>query len=133
MNWSLILEGAKKEASRQYTEMAKWLEHQEESNPEGLDAFGLLPDAIRKAKSYRTRIYNVNKEIKAIDKKLESVVDNAEKGKLQDSRANYEFDQYVAAGRILKIYCIVIANVSLTLHDEQADHRTPVEDVYEAD
>lgn len=133
LNWSVILEGAKKEASRQYSEMAKWLEHQEENNAEGLAAFGFIPSAIDKAKSYRGKIYNDGKVIKAVDKSLMTATDPDEIKKLQDKRAKYEFQQWECAGKVFKIYTLVISNVSLTMHDETEDDRTPVEDVYEED
>lgn len=131
LNWSVILEGAKKEASRQYSEMAKWLEHQETNNAEGLSALGFIPEAIKKAKSYRGKIYNDGKVIRAVDKELMTATDPEEVKKLQDKRAKYEFHQWDSAGRVLKIYTLVISNVSLTMHDELEDHRTPVEDMYE--
>lgn len=122
LNWTVILDGAKKEASRQVVEMTKWLDHQEEHNPEGLEALGVLPEAIRKAGKYRMKIYNRNKDLKAIDKKLESEEDPVVLGELQNKRGEYEAEQYMVTGRILKIYTIVIANVSLTLYeDEQED------------
>jgi hypothetical protein len=122
LSWPVILDGAKKEASRQVVEMTKWLEHQEANNPEGLDALGVLPDAIRKAGKYRSKLYNRNKDLKAVDKKLAEEVDPAEIAALQNKRGEYEAEQYMVCGRILKIYCIVIANVSLTIfEDEQED------------
>lgn len=128
LNWTVILEGAKKEASRQVVEMTKWLDHQEEHNPEGLAALGVLPEAIRRAGRYRTKIYNRNKDLKAIDKKLETEEDPVERGKLQDKRGDHEAEQYMVAGRVLKIYTIVIANVSLTLYDDEQDDLYAVQD-----
>lgn len=132
LNWTVILDGAKKEASRQVVEMTKWLEHQEEHNPEGLAALGVLPEAIRKAGKYRMKIYNRNKDLKAIDKKLEDESDPVVRGELQNKRGEYEAEQYMVTGRVLKIYSIVIANVSLTLHeDEQEDlYAESDEDLY---
>jgi hypothetical protein len=122
LNWTVILDGAKKEASRQVVEMTKWLDHQEEHNPEGLEALGVLPEAIRKAGKYRMKIYNRNKDLKAIDKKLETEEDPVVRVELQNKRGEYEAEQYMVTGRVLKIYTIVIANVSLTLYeDEQED------------
>jgi hypothetical protein len=102
--------------------MTKWLDHQEEHNPEGLEALGVLPEAIRKAGKYRMKIYNRNKDLKAIDKKLETEEDPVVRVELQNKRGEYEAEQYMVTGRVLKIYTIVIANVSLTLYeDEQED------------
>lgn len=133
MNWNLVLDGAKKEASRQVVEMTKWLELQEKHNPEGLDTMGKLPDAIRKAAKYRTKIYNRNKDLKAIDKKLETETDPAVVGELQDKRGEYEAEQFMTVGRIFKIYMIVTANVSLVVFEGADDRFIADDEVYEVD
>jgi hypothetical protein len=134
MNWTLVLEGAKKEASRQVVEMTKWLDLQEEHNPEGIAALGLLPEGIRKAGKYRTKIYNRNKDLKAIDKRLEAETDPVVRGELQNKRGEYEAEQFMTVGRIFKIYMVVTANVTLTLYNDEDRYTVGADDdVYEAD
>lgn len=124
-NWNVVHEAMKKEASRQVVEMVTWLKRMEEHDPEGLETLSEgvgvdLAGAVKKAEKYRFKIYNRNKDIKSIIVKAESA--SPEKiAELAALKSEYESEQFMVFGKILKIYCILSTVTTLTLPEEDDD------------
>lgn len=129
--WTEIHEAAKKEASRQIGLMNRWLKWAEETSDDELtdkDNYWVR-DAIKKAGKHQFNIYNRNKQIKEIDRKLK-VIDGklkdpktdpdtkkdliAEATVMLDEKAELESEQATLANRILRIFCRVHGTVTLS-------------------
>lgn len=115
LNYTEIHKAALKEASRQVNEMVKWMDWQIANAPEVdremyLEVFGI----IRKARNYRTVIYNRTRTIKESEfEKIRAELegDMSALKTWADQKAEWEDDQHVAFLRIMKIYCAVRATV----------------------
>lgn len=103
-------EAFKAEATRMSTEMNKWMELQLKHDPDyASDSYeedGVY-DAIRKAKKYRQRIYNLNAKIQATLPKL-SAAESGEDFRGYQEELNKMTDAQIAYfWRIYKIYSFV--------------------------
>ena len=133
-DYTVIHEAAKAEASRQVNEMVKWMEWQISFDPDRMKKIHLQQgnfDLVRKARNYRSTIYNRNKAIAAAEYEIiraNTMGDAKELASIGEKLAGYEDDQYVAVRRILKIYLRVkyLAGGSLEL-------RVPEDVEYEYD
>lgn len=126
-HYETIHKAALAEASRQVNEMVKWMEHQIQFDPDEMKVIHLeagVFDLIKKARNYRSTIYNRNKAIAVAGfdaLKAHHTGDAKELSVITEKMAEYEDDQWVSARRILKIYIYVKAkaNGSLQLLDPE--------------
>lgn len=127
MDYKTIHEATLKEASRQVNEMVKWMEWQISVDPELMKVIHLeagVFDAIRKARNYRSTIYNRNRSIAStgFDVIRANVSGDAKAVTVAVNKiSDYEDDQYVAARRILKVYCFVKAKANGSLAVTEAE------------
>lgn len=137
-NWDLIYEGAKKEASRQVGEMTKWMKVKETFDPDGLAVLGLA-EPIKKAEKYRYRIYNRNKDVKALTEKITRwnnqymAGEEIDRDKLVEAvqeKADIEMEQITLAMRVLKIYCHVTSQTVLTFTEDAVEEMYLEKDLY---
>lgn len=124
LNYDEIHKAAVKEASRQVNEMVKWMDWQianasKEDREMYLEVFAIA----KKARNYRTVIYNRTRSIKESEFeriRAELTGDAGALKKWADQKSEWEDDQYVACRRIMKIYCAVRATVGrLDIMDPQ--------------
>ena len=99
-DYNTIHEATKAEASRQVNEMVKWMEWQIQYDPDQMKKIHLEQgtfELVRKARNYRSTIYNRNKAIVQAGFEVPSPA-------VAVKLSEYEDDQWVAARRILKVY-----------------------------
>lgn len=127
LDYSAIHAATKAEASRQVNEMVKWMEWQIQYDPEQMKEIHLeagIFDIIRKARNYRSKIYNRNRTIAQLEFDVirADVAGEAKAAaEAREKLAVCEDDQWSAARRILKVYCHVkfVAGGSLKVYDAE--------------
>lgn len=127
LDYKAIHDATKAEASRQVNEMVKWMEWQIQYDADMMKEIHLengIFDIIRKARNYRSTIYNRNKAIAQTEFEAIRGQTLGDLKIVEDARAKlaeYEDDQWAAARRILKVYCAVkmAAGGSLELTDPE--------------
>jgi hypothetical protein len=144
LNWDMIFEAAKKEASREVTEMNKWLKTAKDYNTDEWKDFNALESPIKKAAKYQFRIYNRNREVKALTKLIAHLEEQGlnpdlteeelaeaqtKHAELSIQKTDLEFEQFTLAGRVLKIYTIVSGYVVLSPGKGDTDE----EDLYDSE
>jgi hypothetical protein len=127
--WTEIVEAARKEASRQNGLMLRWLKWAEETNDEELIKEPWVAKAIGAAKKYQFGIYNLNKKIKEIDRKLKGIAKNSadpdidprvlsdmrsEATSLTIEKVEVEQEQLSLVNRILRVFTMVHGTVTLS-------------------
>lgn len=128
-DYNVLHEATKKEASRQVNEMLKWMDWQIQYDPDRMKKIHAEQgtfDLVRKARNYRSTIYNRNKAIAQIEFdliKVRSTGNIKEVEAVREKLAVCEDDQWAAARRIMKIYCRVkfVAGGSLMVSDTPED------------
>lgn len=127
--WPEIVEAARKEASRQNGLMLRWLKWAEETGDEELVKEAWVVNPIQAAKKYQYGIYNLNKKIKEIDRRLRDIAKKsadpdidprvladlrAEATNLTVEKVEIEQEQLTLVNKILRAFTMVHGTVTLS-------------------